>query len=222
MSTKSSNPSQHRFAVLATDIVCFRLIDGRLSVLLGKIENVPEYKGMWGVIGGMIVPDETAEQSVERHLKGKAGIKHIFKEQLYTFSSINRDPRGRVVSVAYLALAGSNPQEGEGKLETKWQPVDALPKLAYDHGEIVEYAIERLRGKIEYTDIARHIMPAEFTLSELQHAYEVILGRELDKRNFRKKMLADDVLKDTGHTRKLGVMRPAALYAFTSHKKKSS
>lgn len=219
MSSKKRSVESLTFAVLATDVVCFRIIDKQLSVLLGKISNVPSFVGKWGLIGGLILPTETAGESVERHLSQKAGIKNLYKEQLYTFSGIDRDPRGRVVTVAYMALSGEDPQDlSQARIETKWLPVADLPRLGYDHNEIVAYAVERLRSKISYTNIAQHLLPEEFTLSELQGVYEIVLGEGLDKRNFRKKILAGDLLTDTKRTRKIGIMRPAALYSFSSKK----
>lgn len=219
MTSKKQSANSLKFAVLATDVVCFRIIDRRLSVLLGKVTTVPAFAGKWALIGGLILPNETADQSVERHLSDKAGIVNVFKEQLYTFSDINRDPRGRVVSVAYMALASKNVQNiSKARIETKWTPADNLPKLAYDHNKIIDYGVERLRAKIKYTNIAQYLLPEEFTLSELQTVYETVTGKRLDKRNFRKKILASGILNDTKLTRKQGVMRPAALYEFSSKK----
>jgi 8-oxo-dGTP diphosphatase len=124
------------------------------------------------------------------------------------------------VSVAYLALTGEDPQVNlkGASTETKWHAVDSLPTLAYDHNTIIGMAIDRLKGKISYTNIAQFLLPSEFTLSELQNVHELVLGKGLDKRNFRKKILGCNILKETGRTRKQGVMRPAALYEFSSKK----
>jgi len=208
-----------QFAVLATDIVCFRIIQNQLSILLGKVETVSQYKGKWALIGGLILPEETADTSVGRHLLQKAGMSDVYKEQLYTFSDIDRDPRGRVVSVGYIALT-NNDAKHKGKVETKWLPVNEIGDLAYDHNKIVLTAIERLQTKIAYTNIAQYLLPKEFTMSELQNVYEIILGKGVDKRNFRKKILAVDILKDTGKVKKEGVMRPASLYSFNSKQTK--
>lgn len=206
-----------RFAALATDVVCFRVREGMLEILLGKVvsEN-NKFKGSWAHIGGLILVDETAEQAVDRLLEHKAGIQDIYKEQLYTFSTVDRDPRGRVVSVAYIALThGDKIQDPERALvPTEWRPVSTVSDLAYDHDEITRIALERLRAKIMYTDIACHLMPREFTLSDLQKVYEAVLGERIDKRNFRKRILALGILHDTKRTIKKGVMRPAALYRF--------
>lgn len=216
--TAKINDSELRFAALAVDAVCFRMNNAELEVLLGKVVTVSKYNGYWAHIGGLIRVDETAEEAVDRLLRDKAGIKDIHKEQLYTFSDIDRDPRGRVVSVAYLALTTKDESEETKKtgVETKWVPVKNLKGLAYDHDNITKVAVERLRSKIIYTDIAKHLMPKEFTLSDLQRVYEAVLGEAMDKRNFRKRVLSLGNLRDTRRTIKRGVMRPAALYSFKS------
>jgi len=219
MKSHKIKPSEIEFAILAIDAVCVRINAGSLEVLLGKVDPQSTFKGCWALIGGLISPEETAEQAVGRHLKNKASIGTVYHEQLYTFSTIDRDPRGRVVSIAYLAPVHGDPQQGrEGKVETRWFPVSLLPKLAYDHDSIIAVALERLRSKIRYTNIAQHLLPSEFTLSQLQAVYEVVLKQEVDKRNFRKKILATGLLRDTDHVLKEGVMRPAALYSFASKK----
>jgi 8-oxo-dGTP diphosphatase len=213
----NSIPQEIRFAALAVDVVCFRVVDGDLEVLLGKVAtDNNKYKGWWAHIGGLVEIQETAEQAVDRLLRDKAGINKIYKEQLYTFSAINRDPRGRVVSVAYISLTdGTDTQDlAKARVETVWKRVGNLPKLAYDHDEVARVAVERLRSKIMYTDIARYFMPKEFTLSDLQKVYEAVTGEGVDKRNFRKRIISLGILKDTKRTIKKGVMRPAALYTF--------
>jgi 8-oxo-dGTP diphosphatase len=210
----SKKHDELRFAALAVDAVCFRVVDGELEALLGKVVSEGNaFKGRWAHIGGLVRVDETAEDAVERLLRDKAGVADIHKEQLYTFSAIDRDPRGRVVSVAYLAL--TKLQDCPAVFpNTTWERVSSLPKLAYDHDAITQVALERLRAKILYTDLARYLMPDTFTLSELQRVFEAVLGEGMDKRNFRKRILAAGFLKDTKKTVKHGVMRPAALYAF--------
>lgn len=219
MKTEIKKKEDLKFAILATDIVCFRIIDNKLTVLLGRVTSNSIYKNWWAAIGGLIRASETADQSAERLLAEKPGIKKIYKEQLYTFSRLDRDPRGRVISVAYLALAGSDPQEKEqASIETYWAPVSDLPKLAYDHEEVLGVALERLRAKIGYTNIAQFLLPKQFTFSEFQKVYELVLGKGVDKRNFRKKIAALQVLKDTGLVKRGGAMRPAALFEFSSKK----
>lgn len=205
-----------RFAVVAVDAACFRIVAGELCVLLGRVNVEPHYKNRWGLIGGLIRAEEDADQAVERHLGDKAGIKGVYKEQLYTFSSIGRDPRGRVISVAYLCLAPEGLVEKGGRVETRWCPVEDAPALAYDHDEILQTALERLRSRIGYTNIAQHLLPREFTLSDLQTTYEIVLNKKLDKRNFRKKVLEAKLVAATNKKERKGASRPALLHRFSS------
>lgn len=218
MIKKISNSKHLKFAVLSTDIICFTIIDNKLHTLLGKVKSNSYYPNHWAEIGGLIKSTETAEEAADRLLIDKAGLINVYKEQLYTFSSINRDPRNRVVSVAYLGIVKDTLPHHLKKtdIETKWCPVETVPKLAYDHNEMIKMALERLRSRINYTNIAQYFLPDAFTLSDLQKVYETVLGEGLDKRNFRKKILLSSMLRDTKRTRKQGVMRPAVLYSFVS------
>jgi len=219
---KTKTQGRIQFAILATDIVFFTIKDHQLHVLLGKVEANPFYPNHWAVIGGLIKPLETAEIAADRLLRDKAGLSSIYKEQLCTFSRIDRDPRGRVVSVAYLGVGfDGGKKEGKGTFETRWCPLGEVPHLAYDHNEMVSVALERLRSKIMYTNIARYLLPPQFTLSELQRAYEIVLNKKIDKRNFRKKILASRIIKATRHIRKEGIMRPAKLFTFIADDIKS-
>jgi len=202
-----------QFAILATDVVLFTYQNEKLKVCLLNIDN-DHFKKMKALPGGLILPNETAEDSVARHMKDKAGIeiKNTYIEQLYSFSKISRDPRGRVVAVAYLALIPS--EKVEYKEGVEWIEVNKIPKLAYDHSEIVKTAIERLKSKIKYTNIAYSILPKSFRLTEMQNVYESILGKKLDKRNFRKKVLESGLLEETGKKEVEGAHRPAMLYRF--------
>lgn len=209
-------PQSHalRFAVIATDTVAFRVHAGHLEVLLIQVTNT-HFEGMEGLPGGLIAPNETAEVAAARHLSEKGGLSGGYLEQLYTFSDVDRDPRGRVVSVAYLALFGPEEARLQDTTErARWCPVSNVPALAYDHGTILRTALERLRARVGYTTIVRYLLPTEFTLTDLQSTYETILGHPLDKRNFRKKILALTLISETGHTRTQGASRPAALYHF--------
>jgi 8-oxo-dGTP diphosphatase len=139
-------------------------------------------------------------------------------EQLYTFGAPERDPRTRVITVAHFALVPADAVRdhtaGSDAAETGWWPVDALPELAFDHRDILAYALTRLRYKLEYTSVGFQLLPDTFTLSELQDAYELILDEELDKRNFRRKILTAGILEDTGELRREGEGRPARLYRY--------
>ena len=212
-------PKDSKFAILATDTVIFSVIGGDLKVLLITVNNPPYYINQLGLPGGLIAPQETAEDSVRRHLKNKVGIAEAYLEQLCSFSEINRDPRGRVVSVAYMALLPID-KASKTKLPVGaiWMSTKSAPKLAYDHNEILKTAIDRLEAKIGYTNIAQFLLPREFTLTELQNVYEVILKRELDKRNFRKKILEMKLVKSSGKIQKGVKYRPAELYQFSKKK----
>jgi 8-oxo-dGTP diphosphatase len=218
MSTQKPTEKELHFAVLATDSVAFRLDEknGLEVLLVEATTNV--FEGQPVLPGGLVAPHETAEESVRRHLSNKAGLEDGYIEQLYTFSDVDRDPRDRVVSVAYIALFPMQDATiGESGKERKaeWCSVARVPHLAYDHDHILNTAVARLQARITYTTLIRHLMPREFTLTELQKAYEAILGHELDKRNFRKKILALDILKETGNKKTEGLTRPASLYTFT-------
>jgi len=179
------------------------------------------FAGVWALPGGLISDGETTLQAAERILHGETGMSDVFLEQLMTFDEPKRDPFGRVISVAWYALL---PDKG-AKLSTsdkyagvEWRPISQAKKLAYDHNQILKAAVERLRAKLSYTNAAWSLLPKKFTLTELQTVYESILGRDLDKRNFRKKILASDLLRATGEQRADGAHRPAALYSFKTRK----
>lgn len=209
-----------KYAVIATDIVIFTISEGELKVLMIKMKKDP-FQGMWAVPGGLVHINESVDDSAKRHLKNKTGVDNVYLEQLYTFGGVDRDPLGRVVSVAYFALIPSNgislktTEEYEG---VDWFSVKNLPKLAYDHYEIVKMATERLKAKLEYSNIVHGLLPKEFTLTELQKTYELILEKELDKRNFRKKLLSLGIIKNTSKKTVGEASRPAELYKFISTK----
>ncbi|MBI2463010.1 MAG: NUDIX hydrolase [Candidatus Spechtbacteria bacterium] len=212
---------KYQFAVIATDVVIFTIQNNELKVLLIKMKKSP-FTGRWAAPGGLVGPNESVDESAARHLVEKTGLKNVYMEQLYTFGKVNRDPFGRVVSVAYSALI---PPDAKVKIFTTaeyqdiaWFPARHLPAIAYDHKEIISYAIERLKSKLEYTNIVYSLMPREFTLGELQDVYELILGRKLDKRNFRRKIASARMIRELAKKREGEANRPAALYIFTSHK----
>jgi len=202
---------------VAVDIVLFTIQGGTLKVLLVKRQQAP-HRGDWALPGGIVAADESVDAAALRELQEETNIGNIYLEQLYTFGDTNRDPRGRVVTIAYYALV--NWQQFQLKArhrvsQADWFPVKRLPELAFDHRRIVDYALERLQSKINYTTIGFQLLPREFTLTELQGAYEVILGQRLDKRNFRRKMLQLNVLEGTKEFKAHGRQRPARLYTFT-------
>jgi 8-oxo-dGTP diphosphatase len=212
---KALDGNEIRFAVLAVDVAALTILDARLQVLLIPIHLPPQIVHARGLPGGLVHPRETAEDAVVRLLEEKAGLGSYYSEQLATFSGIERDPRGRVVSVAYLALVpGALVGTRALPQGAAWCPVADAGRLAYDHMAILETARERLRSKLVSTTIARELLAPRFTLSELQAVYETVLGRALDKRNFRKKLIGDGIVKPTGRLVRQSVGRPGQLYRF--------
>ncbi len=220
---KKSDPTHLRFAVLATDVALMTVRDGVLLTRIIPVDRHPHFINMTGLPGGLIDPKESAEDAVKRIIKDKALIdsKQVYIEQLYTFSEINRDPRGRVVAVAYLALVpweSLSTEEQNGEANARWASVREVKNLAYDHDHMLEVALLRLKSRARYTTIISKLMPHEFTLTELERVYESILKTDLDKRNFRKKILKLKVLTPLKRKREGGAFRPAELYRFSSPK----
>lgn len=211
-------PEELRFAAMAVDAVVFGIVDKKLQVLVQNVNRPPHYVNVPGFPGGLIAATETAEIAVARHLQDKVQLMTVYTEQLYTFSALDRDKRNRVISVAYLGCVVPAVIESYAVTDAKWVPVSTVKKLAYDHGAMYDLAIARLRGKLSYTTIAQFLLPKSFTLTELQTVYEVVLNKTLDKRNFRKKILALNCLTETGNLQAGVQNRPAALYTFTSKK----
>ncbi|MCB8977183.1 MAG: NUDIX hydrolase [Ardenticatenaceae bacterium] len=208
--TKFDRPS------VTVDVVIFSLADDALQVLLIKRES-PPFAQMWAIPGSFIKMDESLEEAAVRALADETGVEDVYTEQLYTFGKPGRDPRTRVITVAYFALVPHDAihhKAGRDASETSWFAVSKLPSLAFDHAEIVEYAYRRLRYKLEYTSVGFQLLPDVFTLTELQKAYEIILSEQLDKRNFRRKILAAEILEETGEKKKDGEGRPAMLYRY--------
>lgn len=205
---------------VTVDVVVFTIEGGELKALLIKRNKAP-FEGVWALPGGFPLQNETTEKGALRVLADKAGIKNVYIEQLYTFDSSGRDPRGPAISVSYFALV---PREkirfGKGgDLQTPtFFPVNDLPKLAFDHMGIVTYALQRLQAKFEYTNIVFSLLPKRFAFSELQSAYEIIWGKKLDKRNFRKKFIALGLIKPTRQTISGSQHRPAQLYTFVEQR----
>lgn len=201
---------------LTVDVVIFTLLDNELKVLLIRRRNEP-FAGMWALPGGFVHPDESLEDAARRVLYEESGATDVYLEQLYTFGHPNRDPRQRVVTVAYFALVSADrlPLDVQSPRATErgWWPAYEPPPLAFDHADILAYALQRLRYKLEYTAVGFQLLPETFTLTELQTAYETILREQLDKRNFRRKVLSAGILEETDEF-KSGGHRPARLYRF--------
>ena len=201
---------------LTVDVVIFTLREDRLHVLLIRRAEKP-FADMWALPGGFVKIDESLEKAAYRELEEETGLREAYLEQLYTYGDPTRDPRGRVVTVAYFALIPADaPLLAEGGheiAEAGWYPLEEIPSLAFDHAEIISYALRRLRYKLEYTAAGFELLPEEFTLSEIQSTYEMILGERLDKRNFRRRILEAGIIEPTHHIR-TGEGRPARLFHY--------
>jgi 8-oxo-dGTP diphosphatase len=211
---------QYPRAALTVDCVVFGLDDGALKVLLIR-RGIEPYQNQWALPGGFVRPDETLDDAARRELQEETGLREIYLEQLYTFGAIDRDPRERVISVAYFALvrrAGHLPLAATDAAEAAWFEVEDAPALAFDHAEILKLALDRLRGKIRWQPVGFELLPNKFTLTQFQALYEAILGRELDKRNFRKKLLALDLLVALEESTTAASRRPAQLFRFDHRK----
>lgn len=210
------NPAHEPTMAVAADAAIFTVHEGALKVLLIRMKKKP-YEGRWALPGGRLEEGETAEGAARRILRTQTGVTEAYLEQLATFDAPGRDPYGRVVSVAHFALLRTEEvalATTEKYAGVKWEAIAKAKGLAYDHDGILETAVRRLRAKLEYTNVVWSLLPETFALSELQQVYEAILGRALDKRNFRKKILSLGLLASTGKKRAEGPHRPAELYRF--------
>jgi 8-oxo-dGTP diphosphatase len=198
------------------DCVIFGLDDEGLKVLLIK-RSLEPFRGRWALPGGFVHTDETVDEAARRELREETGLQRVFLEQLYTFGDLNRDPRERVVTVAYYALINLHDHQLRAATDAEnaaWFDVGDLPRLAFDHDAIIQMALVRLKGKVRYCPIGFELLPRKFTLSQLQGLYETILERSLDKRNFRKKVLQLDVLEELDEVQQDVAHRAARLYRF--------
>lgn len=218
----ASQPFHYRYPrpALTVDAVVFGIDETGLKILLIKRRDEP-FKDSWALPGGFldVDQDDTSEDAVARELREETALENIYLEQLYTFSARDRDPRERVVSVAYYGLVRPDqlePKAGDDAKEVDWFPVDDLPSLAFDHKEIVETGLARIRGKVRYQPIGFELLPEKFTLGQLKQMYEYILGRELDKRNFHRKIHSMGIL--VPHDEQAIVLstqrKPSQLYSF--------
>lgn len=208
---------------LTVDAVIFQISNGVLETLLIKRANDP-FKGAWALPGGYDAAGETTLHALHRIVQQKAGVDTekdlAYIEQLYTFDTVDRDPRGHAVSVTYMGC-GRDITVRDASSHTAFMDVFNLPELAYDHANIIRYAHERLKAKLTYTNAVAAFLAPRFTLTQLQSAYEIIFGHEFDKRNFRKKFLSLDLIEETDELWRDGAHRPAKLYKFKSHKLQS-
>ncbi|MCU0490735.1 MAG: NUDIX hydrolase [Chloroflexaceae bacterium] len=210
------DPSKYERPSVTVDVVIFTLYNRELHVLLVKRGHWP-YEGYWAIPGGFVNMDEALEQAARRELEEETGVRDVYLEQLFTFGDPGRDPRTRVISVAYIALVRFDAQKlrvSDESTDVRWFPVRELPPaLAFDHEKILEFAISRLRSKLEYTTLAFQLLPEYFSILELKHTYEQILGEKLDKGNFYRKIKEADVLEETTFMRE-GRGRPTRLWRF--------
>ena len=201
---------------LTVDAVVFGYESGNISVLLVKRKYEP-YKDAWALPGGFVLEKENLEEAVQRELSEETGVKINYLEQLYTFGDLGRDPRGRVVSVAYFGLVKPNAfklNASTDAKEAKWFNIQKLPKLAFDHKKILKIAIERLQGKITYEPIGFELLDKKFPFSDLEKLYTTLLDREIDRRNFKKKITSLKVLDELDEKVSVGPGRPASLFSF--------
>jgi len=205
---------------VTVDVVAFTFAENDLRVLLVQRAGEP-FRGMWALPGGFVRMNEDLSDAAHRELVEETGVADLYLEQLYTFGEVDRDPRTRVITVAYFSLIGADHastlqlEAGTDAGDARWWSVYDHPELAFDHGRILDYALQRLRWKLEWTGLGFLLLPEEFTLSELQRVYERVLNETLDKRNFRRKFLDMGILEETGNYNK-GDHRPAKLYRFTA------
>lgn len=212
----AATPSRPARPKVAVDTVLFAIARGRLRCYLVKLKRGPN-SGKWAFPGGLVRVGEMLDDAARRELRVSAGVADCYLEQLFTFGDPTRDPRAHVVSVGYMALI-----DDPARLKScshkyahgEWFDPAGMPLLAYDHALMAEYAVKRLKARLEYTNIASNLLPPRFTFAQLEELYSVVLDRQLDRRNFRRRILAMGLLKRLPQERR-GAHRPAALYAFT-------
>jgi 8-oxo-dGTP diphosphatase len=215
-------PHTYEFArpSLTVDCVVFGLDDENLKVLLIQRDLEP-FQGKWALPGGFVRIGETLDEAAKRELSEEAGVSNVYLEQLYTFGDLQRDPRERVVTVAYYALVKLSDHRIKATTDARnagWFAISDTPKLAFDHDRILEIALGRLKSKLRYQPIGFELLPTKFTLTKLQKLYETVLERELDKRNFRKKILSMDLLIELDEIEQDVAHRAARLYSFDEKK----
>lgn len=199
---------------ITVDIVLFTILDKQLHVLLIRRLAEP-FRGSYALPGGFVLEDESIDAAANRELQEETGVERVFLEQLYTFGEPKRDPRGRVITVAYYALVANSHilRSGTDAADAAWFSLNKLPQLAFDHLSIIEYAHQRIANKLDYSNVGFELLPEKFTLTELQLVHEAVLGESLDKRNFRRKILQQGIVEPSKEWQKTG-RKPAQLYRF--------
>ncbi len=209
-------------SAVSIDCVIFGFDEGELKILLIERNEEP-FKDWWALPGNLVLADESVDQSASRILHELTGLSNIYMEQYYTFGEVDRHPQGRVITVAYYALLRLSNEKSLKPISSfaknaQWINVEQLPTLAFDHLNIFNKGLEKIKRRIKYLPIAFELLPEKFTLTQVQHVYEVILGKKLDKRNFRKKILSFGVLKELNEKQKGVSFRAATLYKFDKRK----
>lgn len=212
---------KHPRPALTVDCVVFGLDRQNMLKVMLIQRNLPPFQNCWALPGGFVRLNESLEMAALRELQEETGLEQIFLEQLYTFGTVDRDPRERVVTVAYYALVNLDEYEVKAASDASdaaWFPISGLPSLAFDHDRILTIALDRLKNKLRYEPIGFELLPKKFTLFQLQKLYETVLGQELDKRNFRKKILKMDLLCELNEFQQDVPHRAAKLYKFDEEK----
>jgi len=205
---------------VAVDAVVFGYSENKLKILLIQ-QKFGTKTNKWALPGGFVKDTETLEEAVVRELHEETGVNANYLEQLYTFGALNRDERARVIAISYIALI--NPKNYSIQADTdaedvKWFDINSIPKLAFDHSKIITKGLERLKAKINYQPIGFELLNSKFPFSDLENLYQTILDKKIDRRNFRKKILSFEILKETAEFQKIGSGRPAKLFMFNASK----
>jgi 8-oxo-dGTP diphosphatase len=199
---------------VTADIVIYTIQDSDLKILLVK-RGIEPYKGKWAIPGGFVQINESLEDAAKRELEEETGVKNVYLEQLYSFGEPKRDPRGRVITIAYMALINSEKIKLKASTDVsdaKWFSLKKIPSLAFDHKQILDYSLKRLKWKFEYTTVAFSLLPGKFTISQIHKIYEVVFNKKFDKRNFNKKIISLNILKEEGLKKDVSY-RPPMLYS---------
>lgn len=199
---------------VTADIVIYTIQDNDLKVLLVK-RGIEPFKDKWAIPGGFVRINESLEDAAKRELEEETGVKDVYLEQLYSFGDPKRDPRGRVITVAYMALVNSEKiklKAATDVSEVQWFSIKKIPTLAFDHKKILDYSLKRLKWKFEYTTVAFSLLPKKFTISQIQKIYEIVFSKNFDKRNFAKKLVSLNILKEEGIKKDVS-HRPPMLYS---------
>ncbi len=200
---------------VAVVVVIFTVRQERLNVLLIERAADPA-KGQWALPGGLLLPGEKLDDAARRKLEDETGVSDVYLEQLYTFDRLGDGIAEAVVSYFALVDIGRTRLRAESEWQPAWHPARPAPPTAFDNERVIAYAEQRLRNKLQYTNVVYSLLPQRFTLTRMQQTYEAILGERLDKRNFRRRVVGLGIVRPTGRFEKQGAHRPAMLYEFTS------